>query len=447
VHISLSALAADLRDGRLTPTSHIEQTLARIDALGDTSWANLVVCRDDARALAEARQATEEIRSGRWRGPLHGVAVAVKDNIDVRGMPTRAGSGGYRAAEPASQDAEVVGRLRQAGAIVVGKAHMHELAYGPTGAVSVDGPACNPHDPSRITGGSSSGSAALVALGVVPLALGTDTGCSVRTPAALCGVTGLMPALGLLPTHGVVPLSTTFDHVGLLASDAESLLIAWQIVHPASAETPDQGAASNYRVGILRGDSVRVHEPEVAAAVQQAAAALQDQGCEVVPVELPELAELAATYPVIVGSEAYSLHRAVVTDRAGELQPLTRQRLGGQAGRLAVDYLSALTTMRVLRDQLLNRVRDSLDLDVLLLATTPVRAPALGDTHVADEEVAQAMLRLCIPFSVLGTPAVSTPAPDIVGLPIGLQLVGVRVDEAELLRLADRVSTATDAPR
>ncbi len=168
---------------------------------------NAVVALDADRALRRGRR-------GRGPGPLSGVAVGVKDLIDVAGLPTRCGSNVLADAAPATADAPVVARLRAAGAIVVAKLHTHEFAYGPTGDVAATGPARNPHDPTRITGGSSSGSAAAVAAGYLPLALGTDTGASVRTPAALCGVVGLKPRFGALPVDGVFPLSETCDHVG-----------------------------------------------------------------------------------------------------------------------------------------------------------------------------------------------------------------------------------------
>ncbi|MEO9222315.1 MAG: amidase, partial [Mycobacteriaceae bacterium] len=223
--MDLRELAMNLRSGGLTPRQHVQQVLDGLDSAG-----NLVASRHDEAALAQAETAGAEIRRGAWRGPLHGVAIVVKDNIDVAGMPTRCGSAVLADAAPAPADAEVVARLRAAGAIVVAKAHCHEFAYGPTGDVSVDGPAVNPRDTNRITGGSSSGSAALVALGVVALAVGTDTGCSVRTPAALCGVVGLKPTLGAVPTDGVYPLSTTLDHIGLLTADVHGASVAWDVL-------------------------------------------------------------------------------------------------------------------------------------------------------------------------------------------------------------------------
>jgi Asp-tRNA(Asn)/Glu-tRNA(Gln) amidotransferase A subunit family amidase len=183
----LRELGMSLRSRELSATEHVQDVLDRLAA--DT--CNAVVALDADRALAAAAELDVELARGRWRGPLHGVAVGVKDLIDVAGLPTRAGSNVLADAPPATVDAPVVARLREAGAVVVAKLHTHEFAYGPTGDVAATGPARNPHDPSRITGGSSSGPAAAVAAGHLPLALGTDTGASVRTPAALCGVTGL----------------------------------------------------------------------------------------------------------------------------------------------------------------------------------------------------------------------------------------------------------------
>jgi aspartyl-tRNA(Asn)/glutamyl-tRNA(Gln) amidotransferase subunit A len=441
--MDLRELAMDLRSGALTPTAHVEQALSAMDALAGTPHANLVVGRDDARARRDARRAEEEIAAGRWLGPLHGVAVAVKDNIDVEGLPTRAGSAVYADAAPATADAEVVARLRAAGAVVVAKTHLHELAYGPTGSFSVDGPAVHPHDPTRITGGSSSGSAALVALGIVALALGTDTGCSVRTPAALCGVVGLKPTLGTLPTSGTVPLSTTLDHVGLLASDVHGASVAWDVLARGAEGTGggiQQPGVAGLRIGLPTGNLFRVLDPAITTAVARAAQALQRAGAELVEVELPHVEELSATYPVIVGAEAHATHAHALAQRPEDFQPPTRERLAAQAGISALDYLTALRTRDRLRARSLHTLRRTLGLDALLLATTPLRATPLGEDTHAGEDVRAALLRLCIPFSVLGVPAVSVPAPGVEGLPVGLQVVGIKLEERGVLRVASALA-------
>lgn len=439
----LRDLAFALRSGELSPVDLLETTLGALDGAG-----NLVAARDDDAARAAAGVAAQELRAGAWRGPLHGVPVAVKDNTDVAGLPTRCGSAVLADAPPAAADAEAVARLRAAGAVVVAKSHCHEFAYGPTGAVNAAGPAANPHDPGRITGGSSSGSAALVAAGVVPVALGTDTGCSVRTPASLCGVVGLMPHEGAVPTTGVVPLSTTLDHVGLLASDVHGASVAWDVL--ARGARTDEGAVTGggiqlpgvagLRIGLLQGPEWAVGDPAVAQGVAAAAEALRRGGAEVVEVTVPDVAELVATYPVIVGAEAHAQHAAWLAERPGDYQAPTRERLQAQAGLLASDYLGALATRRRLRASITDLLRRTYGLDALLLAATPLRATPIGTDEVDGRDVRAELLRLGIPFSLLGLAAVSVPAPGVTGLPVGVQVVGVKLEERGVLRVASAIA-------
>ncbi len=373
-------------------------------------------------------------------GPLHGVPVAVKDLIDVAGMPTRCGSAVLADAVAATADAEVVARLRAAGAIVVAKTHTHEFAYGPTGDVAVQGPCRNPHDPDLITGGSSAGSAAAVAAGMVPLALGTDTGCSVRTPAALCGIVGLKPAFGALPTAGVFPLSETCDHVGLLGADVGVVATAFgaltgQLIDPWAPLT-------GMEIGRPTDPYWRVHDPEIAAGVERAAAALTAAGATVREVTMPGIDELAATYPTIVGAEAYATHREWLDQRPDDYQPATRQRLLAAAQTPAAEYIGAQRTRRNVG----SRLRAHLDgVDLLLTPTTPLRATPIGAEHVdapdgARVQVRPALLSLTLPFSLLGLPAVSVPAPGVTGLPAGVQLVGLQGGEQAVLAAGSRVA-------
>ena len=432
--MDLRELAMDLRSGGLTPVQHVQRVLAALDGAG-----NLVACRNDGAALTQARTADEEIRNGAWRGPLHGVAIAVKDNIDVAGMPTRCGSAVLADAGPATTDAEVVARLRAAGAVVVAKAHCHEFAYGPTGDVNVDGPAANPCDPSRITGGSSSGSAALVASGAVALAVGTDTGCSVRTPAALCGVVGLKPTLGAVPTDGVFPLSTTLDHVGLLTADVHGASVAWDVLARGAEGTGggiQEPGVKGLRIGLPQGSLWQVIDHDIVAAVARGAESLRRAGADVVEIEVPDVDELAATYSVIVGSEAYATHAVALAQRRGDFQPSTAERLLAQADRSAFEYLSALRTLQRLRVSTLTTLRRTYGLDALLLATSPLRAPLLGQSEVDGVPVRAELLRLCTPFNLLGVPAVSVPARDVEGLPIGVQVAGIKLEERGILRVA-----------
>jgi Asp-tRNA(Asn)/Glu-tRNA(Gln) amidotransferase A subunit family amidase len=430
--MDLTELTMALRARELSVTEHITDVLERLAA--DTH--NAVVTLDADGALKAAAELDAELARGEWRGPLHGVALGVKDLFDVAGLPTRAGSDVLADAPPAAADAAAVARLRAAGAVPVAKLHTHEFAYGPTGDVAATGPARNPHDPSRITGGSSSGSAAAVAAGHLPLALGTDTGASVRTPAALCGVVGLKPAYGALPTDGVFPLSETLDHVGVLAADVHAASVAWDVL--ARADGTGGGIQSpgvdGVRVGVLRDEYWRTADPGLDAAVDAAVDRLARRGAHVVELRAPMIDELAATYGVIVGAEACATHAGWLAARPQAYQPITRERLALSADLPATAYIGALRTRRRLVPAFRAAVAD---VDVLVLPTTRLRATPIGVPEVDGVTVRVALLALTLPFNLTGWPAVSVPGavPDG-GLPAGVQVVGVRFEERGVLRVA-----------
>ncbi|MDT7710662.1 MAG: aspartyl-tRNA(Asn)/glutamyl-tRNA(Gln) amidotransferase subunit [Pseudonocardiales bacterium] len=432
---SLSELGMALRSRELSPTEHVTDVLHRLAA--DTH--NAVITLDAERALAQAAVLDAELARGEWRGPLHGVAVGVKDLFDVAGLPTRAGSDVLADAPPATADGPVVARLREAGAVVVAKLHTHEFAYGPTGDVAATGPALNPHDPTRITGGSSSGSAAAVAAGHLPLALGTDTGASVRTPAALCGVVGLKPTFGRLSTDRVFPLSESLDHVGLLTADVHSASVAWDVLsRPDGTGGGIQlPGVKGVRVGVLVDDYWRAADPVIDAGVGAAVARLRDQGASVVEVRTPMIDELADVYGTIVGAEAFATHADWITTRPQDYQPATRERITPNAGMAARTYVDALRTRR----RLVAELRAAADVDVLVLGTTRLRATPIGaDTVEVDGKevpVRASLLALTLPFNLTGWPAVSVPgAVSDGGLPVGVQVVGVGMEERGVLRVA-----------
>jgi aspartyl-tRNA(Asn)/glutamyl-tRNA(Gln) amidotransferase subunit A len=403
---------------------------------------------DDVRRALEANPGNAVVAMapdtmpGGVDGPLRGWPVAVKDLIDVAGLPTCCGSAVLAGAAPASADAEIVARLRAAGALIVAKTHTHEFAYGPTGDVAVQGPCRNPHDPRRITGGSSSGSAALVAGGHVPLAVGTDTGCSVRTPAALCGVVGLKPARGGLPTGGVFPLSETCDCVGLIGSSVAVVATAFASLTglPLDLSAPLDGLV----VGRPADPYWSPNDPAIADGVDHAADALAAAGAAVRDVATPRIAELAATYRVIVGAEAYATHRAWLAERPSDYQPTTRQRLIAAAELTAADYVSAQRDRVRLGDELLDHLSG---IDLLLTPTTRLRATPIGADEVFAPDgstvaVRPALLALTSPVNLLGLPAVSVPAPGVTGLPAGVQLIALRGGEAIVLRVALAIERA-----
>lgn len=234
--VTISELGLALRRGTTSSVQLVRAALRRIEDRNPT--VNAFVLVDSAGALAAAEQADAELAAGRDRGPLHGVPVAVKDLIDIAGLPTTCGSASSFGTARAIEDAEIVARLRRAGAVIVGKTTLHEFAYGATGDRSVHGPSRNPVDPGRMSGGSSGGSAAAVAAGMVPLALGTDTAGSVRVPAALCGVVGFKPAFGALPVSGIHPLAPTLDHVGLFTATSQDALLASLALSRSPERTP-----------------------------------------------------------------------------------------------------------------------------------------------------------------------------------------------------------------
>jgi aspartyl-tRNA(Asn)/glutamyl-tRNA(Gln) amidotransferase subunit A len=420
-----------LRSRELTVVEHVTDALERLAA----DPFNTVITLDADRALARAATLDAELAAGDWRGPLHGVAVGVKDLIDVAGLPTRCGSLVFASAAPAAADAPVVARLLEAGAVVVAKLHTHEFAYGPTGDVAATGPARNPHDPSRITGGSSSGSAAAIAAGHLPLALGTDTGASVRTPAALCGVVGLKPGYGHLSAEGAFPLSESLDTVGLLTADVHSASVAWDVLArpDGTGGGIQQPGVEGVRVGVPVDAYWRPADPSIAAVVAEAVERLRAAGASVVEVATPMIDELAATYPVIVGAEAWATHADAFEKTPELFQPITRERLAPNADLPARAYVDALRTRR----RLAAAFRAALDVDVLVLPTTRLRATPIGAETVGDVPVRPSLLGLTLPFNLTGWPAASVPGRVGAGeLPVGVQVVGVRLEERGVLRVA-----------
>ncbi|GCD96895.1 amidase [Embleya hyalina] len=430
----LTGLAEDLRTGRSTPEDLVRHTFEAIEALDPT--LNAFVAVDEPGALAAARQAGRELRRGVDRGPLHGVPVAVKDLIDVAGLPARRGSAHFRD-RVAPTDARCVADVRAAGAVVVGKTTTHELAYGPTGDRSLNGAARNPHDPARMTGGSSGGSAAAVAAGIVPVALGTDTAGSVRIPSALCGIHGFKPAHGALALDGVFPLAPSFDHVGVHARTARDCAIVYRILRGDRMGTPAESVVGT-RIGLLDPSPYTHVDARVEAVVR---ARLEDLvgPVEGVPGEsVPDLRRLRAAFVALQGAEAYALHAERVARAPGLFDPevLERLRESGRVGRR--DVARAVRERRAAApafEALLARW------DVLAMPTVPVVAPEVGARDIEVDGVRvgvrETLLALTWPWNLTGLPALTIPAGSVDGLPVGLQLVGRVGDEERLFAVAE----------
>jgi aspartyl-tRNA(Asn)/glutamyl-tRNA(Gln) amidotransferase subunit A len=443
---------------QVSPVEVVRAHLDRIAAIDQTLRAFITVCAD--AALESARAAEAELIAGRAVGPLHGVPWAPKDLYSTKGVRTTGGSKILTDSVP-SADATVVARLAGAGAILLGKLNMHEFAYGPEGLNAHYGDTRNPWgmDAHRIAGGSSSGSGAAVAAGLVPGSLGSDTGGSIRIPASLCGITGLKPTYGRASRAGVLPLAWSMDHVGPMTRSARDCALMLTVIagyDPADPTTsvlpvPDYGVAltgdlKGLRVGLLRAHFTDIAAPDVRAAVEAAARQLARAGAVVDEVNLTQVAHVGTASAAIVASEALAYHAAWMRSRPQDYQSDVRERLRmgafvNGAHYVRAQQVRALVTREV--DEALARR------DVLLAPASPITAPVLGEreTTLGDgpSEVRSALLRCARPFNFSGHPACAAPGGFTAGgLPIGLQIVGRPFDEATVLRVVDAYQRITD---
>jgi aspartyl-tRNA(Asn)/glutamyl-tRNA(Gln) amidotransferase subunit A len=425
--MSMTALTRALRSRQLSPVELVDAYQARIAANGEL---RAFITPPAASARRQARSAAERI-AHREPGTLLGLPIALKDLYATRGIRTTAGSRILRDWVPAA-DAAVVTRLRQAGAIVFGKTNLHEFAYGVTNANPWWGVARNPVDRGRSPGGSSGGSAIAVVAGMCAAALGSDTGGSIRIPAALCGCVGLKPTRGAVPLDGTLPLGWSLDHAGPITRTVADADLLFQVMSGRPA--PPRVRTRGLRVGVVEGQITRRVQPGVRARVDAAASGLRRVGLRVGAVSIPELDWTIATQLVTLRAEASALHARWLRQRPASYGADVRVRL--QLGALVsgADYVVAQRA----RD----RIRDALDrifqeVDVLLLATTPITAPVIGERAVrwraAQEPVDGALVRLTSPFNLSGLPALSVPCGETGGLPVGVQLVGRWNDEARVL--------------
>ena len=432
-------LARALQTRTVTSRAVTEQCLAAIADKNPSLNAFIAVLADDARRQAD--EADREMAAGRYRGPLHGVPISLKDLIDLRGAPTTAASR-VREPRPAPDDASVVSHLREAGAVFVGKCNLHEFAFGTTNEDSAFGPSRHPVDPSRSPGGSSGGSAVSVAAGMAFASIGTDTGGSIRIPAAACGIVGLKPSLGEVSTSGVVPLSRTMDHVGPLCRSVEDAAILFDVLRGArSAEVASMREPGGLRLGIPRDYFLSVLDAQVADSFETACGRLRSAGVSLEDVSIPHANDIAPIYLHIVLPEAAAYHAKTLETRPEDYQPNVRLRL--EMGRyiLAEDYARGLRGRDMLRvevDRALERV------DALLLPALAIPAPKLGAATVrvgtSEEPVRNITLRLTQPFNVSGHPAIAMPCGHTADrLPTSAQLVGRLGRTHQLLQVAASV--------
>jgi aspartyl-tRNA(Asn)/glutamyl-tRNA(Gln) amidotransferase subunit A len=447
--LPLQAVSALVHSRRASSVDLVRACLDRITRHDRELGAFITLNADGA--LDEAKRADADLANGIDRGPLHGIPIALKDLYDTAGVRTTGGSRIFADRVP-ERDCAVVEKLRAAGAVFLGKLNLHEWALGVTNQNPHFGPACNPWDTARIPGGSSGGSAIAVASGFCYVSPGSDTGGSIRIPASLCGVAGLKPTYGRVSLRGVIPLAWTLDHSGPLARTVGDLALALNAM--AGHDPLDPGsvdvASEDYAAGIEGGaNGVRVviptnHffddvDPEVDAAVREAARVLASLGASLTEIALPRVDLLAATQRAILLTDAAAYHREHVRERAADIgaDVLTRLRTGQTF--TGMDYAQARRDRDELRREWLAVLREQ---DIILSPTTPIPAPArVGQDAVA---AAQRLTANTAPFNLTGVPAISIPCGFTkAGLPIGLQLAAGPWREAFLLRVARAYEHAT----
>ncbi len=437
--LSLAAVAALVRSRSVSPVELVEACFKRIDALNPKVNAYITVTRD--LALQQARELEDDQKHGRWRGPLHGVPMALKDNIDTAGVRTTGASELFKDRVP-SDDAEVVRRLKSAGMILLGKLNLHEFAYGGTSTVTYFGAVHNPWNLAHHPGGSSGGPAAALAADLCFASLGTDTAGSVRIPASYCSIVGLKPTYGRVSNRGVVPLSWSLDHTGPMTKTVEDAAILLNVIagydalDPTTVDRPVadytralKTSTAKLRVGVARQPYFNMLDPEVAKAVDEAITVIRRLTASVAEVDFPSAGNPAQVW----GPEIYAYHAKWIVESPEKYQAPTRAQILRDGEIKAVTYAQARRAMEVARREI---ARSFSTLDALVMPTMKGTAPLIG-SNAGGINTSQ--------FDWFGLPAISIPCGfSNAGLPIGLQIVGAPWSESVVLSLAHAYEQATD---
>lgn len=417
--MQLAEASAAVRQKSISPVELTRECLARIRAVDPTINAFITVTEEEA--LEQARTMEAELMRGEWRGPLHGIPIAVKDLIDTAGIRTTAASAVFADRIP-SEDADVVRRLKDAGAVLLGKLNLHEFAYGGTSSVTHFGPVRNPWNIEYSPGGSSGGSGAAVAAGMCFGAVGTDTAASIRMPASCCGIVGLKPTYGLISTRGVIPLSWSLDHVGPMCRTVEDTALMLQAMtdtrNIAFHESPDR-----LRIGLPTRMYWEDLDPDIKAASRKAVDVLAGIVASIEEIQLPAVDNLT-----IAEAEAYAFHEPYLAQSADLYSPSIRERLESGGRITAKDYILARREMERWRQEI-DGIFADIDLIVTpTMAVSPVRVGTIADL---------AMIRNTCAFNVFGIPTISVPCGfTSEGLPVGLQIAGPRMAEGRVLQMA-----------
>lgn len=454
--LTIAQLGRQVQRKAISPVEIAKAFIHRIEQL--EPQLNAFISTSFEEAIDSAQAAEKQIQKNDYRGPFHGLPIGFKDLFWTRGIKTTSGSRIEENFVP-EEDSTVVSKFKAAGAYVIGKLNMVEYAFGPTGANAHYGSPSNPWNLERMPGGSSSGSGVAVAAGEAPLAMGTDTGGSVRIPASLCGITGLKPTYGLVSKFGVTPLSWTLDHPGPLAHTAQDVALAMNIIagydsrDPASANQACPDFTQNFgkgvrgvRIGIPRDYVWDVIDKEVRSSFNSAMAQFEALGANVEEVAFPELEYAEAISSIIITSEANAYHSANILSKGDLFDPAVRRRLEGGFFISAGQYLQALRASGVVRKRMQNIMNH---IDLIATPTTASPAPIIGalTTLVDGVEVPtrETLLRLTRIFNLNGPPAISLPCGfSTEGLPIGLQLVGKPFDDSFVLGAAHAYQQVTE---
>ncbi len=452
----VTELSTLIASGELSPVDLANATVERVETTQPHLNAYLGVFAEELKS--SAKSAEDEITKGNHRGPLHGIPVGLKDLIDVEGRVT---TGGSAAMEPvaASSDAAVTARLREAGALITGKLNLVEFAFGFSSVNPYTGDVHNPWDLERVAAGSSSGSAAAVASGAAAMALGTDTGGSVRMPAAACGISGLKPTYGLVSRRGVLDLSWSSDHVGPMCRTAADCALMMNAIaghdptDPASANrsVPDYTS----RLGLeLRGLRIGVPadyffddvDPEIESAVRSAIELMSSEGAEVVDVSMPWVEMGRAVNVAVLLPEAASVHRARLANRGDDYSPAVRYRLEAGLDIPAVDYIHAQRARAMFGDKMAKAMQE---VDVLITPTVPIQTPTIAET-TPQPGASYAAAGGEYPnftgvFNATGQPSLSVNCGFTEdGMPIGMMISGKSFDDALVLGVGDAYQRLTD---
>jgi len=445
--LPLWALAAEIAAQRVSPVELARAVLDQIDKYDSTVRAYISVYRDEA--LQQARQAERDIRDGRYRGPLHGIPMGIKDNLYVKGRTTTMGSRIHSRFVP-DYSATVVDKLAQAGVVFLGKLNLHEYALGVTTENPYFGIARNPWNPNKIAGGSSGGAGVAIPCGMSIGSLGSDTSGSIRIPAACCGIAGLKPTYGRVSKYGCFPEAWSLDHVGPMARSVADLALILDAISghdprdPASLDLPPTQVAGELS-GNIRGKIIGINEEfffkdvddPVAAIARDAVKSLQAQGAVVKPVTIPHMdgAEYAIT--IIDTSETTTVHHRTLRERPQDYGEDVRFLI--QCGELpsAVDYLEAQQIRHELRKDFQNVFKE---VDVLISPTLPIETPDIGQkTSVINGRTVDtvgSLMRLIGPSNLVGLPSVSVPCGMLHGMPVGLQIIAAPLQEGAVLDFA-----------